>query len=84
MDITLAELELDAETPCLRHLLHWNGATGEGRGKTHELVEHRLRQLGHQELADWLGHTSFRELAKDLERLIDQPLTLFELPTTTQ
>ncbi|XP_016841341.1 uncharacterized protein LOC103317854 [Nasonia vitripennis] len=69
-----AEHEVSDDIPCLRHLLHWNGTPGEGRGKTHELIERRLRQLGHQKLADWLGRTTFRELGKDLTKLIDEPL----------
>lgn len=62
-------------------LLHWNSAEGEGRGETHEAVEHRLRQMGRYDLADWLGKTVFHQLGKDLERSVDSPFQ--QLANTT-
>lgn len=45
----------------------------EGKGKTHEEIEHRLRQLNRNDLADWLGKTVFKQLGNDLERAIQNP-----------
>ena len=64
---------MDDEIPCLRQLLHWNSSPGEGRGKTHEDLEHRLRQLNRNDLAEWLGKTVFKQLGKDLERTLEHP-----------
>lgn len=61
---------MDEEIPCLRQLLHWNSAPGEGRGKTHAVIIHRLRQLNRNDLADWLGRTAFKQLGKDLDNAI--------------
>lgn len=54
-------------------LIHWNSEKGQGRGETHEVIEHRLRQMGRLKLADWLGKTVFHQLGKDLERSFDDP-----------
>lgn len=67
------ERNVDEEIPCLRLLLHWNSGISEGLGESHELLERRLRQLGHRDLADWLGKTTFQELGKDLQRAINEP-----------
>lgn len=61
---------IDEEIPCLRHLLHWNNYPKEGRGKTHAVIVHRLRQLNRNDLADWLGKTAFKQLGKDLDDAI--------------
>ncbi|XP_048507542.1 uncharacterized protein LOC125500142 [Athalia rosae] len=68
-----AERKLDENIPCLRLLLHWNSSPGEGRGQTHEDIEHRLRQLNRNDLADWLGKTTFKELGRDLGRALNHP-----------
>ncbi|XP_014210085.1 uncharacterized protein LOC106640525 [Copidosoma floridanum] len=73
-DLAKASRKVDPSLPCLRHLLHWNNGLGEGRGRSHELLERRLRQLGRKDLADWLGRTVFAELSKDLLRVVDEPL----------
>ena len=67
------ERNVNKDIPCLRHLLHWNMSPNEGRGKTHEEIEHRLRQLHRNDLADWLGKTTFIQLGKDLEKIIKKP-----------
>ncbi|XP_018346905.1 PREDICTED: uncharacterized protein LOC108751301 isoform X1 [Trachymyrmex septentrionalis] len=65
-----AERKVDEEIPCLRLLLHWNNSPDEGRGKTHAAIVHRLRQLNRNDLADWLGKTTFKQLGKDLDNAI--------------
>lgn len=54
-------------------MVHWNSAVGEGRGETHDVIEHRLRQMGKQELADWLGRTVFHQLSQDLVHSLQDP-----------
>jgi len=44
----------------------------EGRGDTHVAIIHRLRQLNHNDLADWLGKTAFRQLGKDMDDVISR------------
>ncbi|XP_014235988.1 uncharacterized protein LOC106658502 [Trichogramma pretiosum] len=66
-----AEAAISKKIPCLRQLLHWNSSPGEGAGKTHQHLEHRLRQIGRRDLADWLGKTTFRELGKDVLRAVN-------------
>ncbi|XP_015596562.2 uncharacterized protein LOC107268365 [Cephus cinctus] len=66
-----AERKVDEEIPCIRQLLHWNSSPQEGKGKTHEDLERRLRQLNRNDLADWLGKTAFKQLGTDLQRSID-------------
>ena len=65
--------KVSEEVPCLRQLVYWNSSPGEGRGETHQHIEHRLRQIGRGDLADWLGKTTFRQLGKDLLKSIDEP-----------
>lgn len=71
----MRKIEKDVE--CIDLLHHWNSEEGEGKGETHEVLEHRLRQMGKVELADWLGKTIFRELAEDLNRSLDKDLDNF-------
>lgn len=66
-----AERRIPKDIPCLNALLHWNSASGEGRGETHEILQHRLRQIGRFDLADWLGRTVFRQLGEDVKRSLD-------------
>lgn len=63
-----AERKVPEDVPCINLLINWNSGKEqwEGRGKTHEEVEHRLRQIGKINLADWLGKTVFHQLAKDI------------------
>ncbi|XP_053973261.1 uncharacterized protein LOC128888113 [Hylaeus anthracinus] len=68
--LAAAERDVDDEIPCIRHLIHWNGSPGDGRGKTHEALAHRLRQINRNELADWLGKSAFTQLGKDLGRAV--------------
>lgn len=65
---SILERKISKDVPCLNALLHWNSAPGEGKGETHEAIEHRLRQLGRYDLADWLGRTVFHQLGEDLKR----------------
>lgn len=60
---------------CLEHLIHWNSTPGEGKGKTHTILAHRLHQINRSDLADWLGSTVFRQLTKDLFRSMNKPLS---------
>ncbi|XP_022916544.1 uncharacterized protein [Onthophagus taurus] len=76
-NIEEAELRLAKDMSCIRLLLHWNGTPGEGKGETHEVLSRRLRQLGRQDLSDWLGRTVFHELGKDIERSLDAPFKAF-------
>ncbi|XP_018310794.1 uncharacterized protein, partial [Mycetomoellerius zeteki] len=69
-NLAAAERKVDEEIPCLRQLLHWNSSPEEGRGKTHAAIVHRLRQLNRNDLADWLGKTTFKQLGKDLDNAI--------------
>ncbi|XP_066137844.1 uncharacterized protein [Euwallacea fornicatus] len=50
---------------------------GEGKGETHEILEHRLRQIGKSELADWLGKAVFHELGSELQKAIQEGLINF-------
>ncbi|XP_066253373.1 uncharacterized protein [Euwallacea similis] len=85
-----AERKVPKDIPCLEHLHHWNSQTGEGKGETHEVLEHRLRQMGKTELADSLGKTVFHQLGSDLQKDIQEGLINFlttenssELPVIT-
>ncbi|KAG5896210.1 hypothetical protein JTB14_009712 [Gonioctena quinquepunctata] len=66
-----AERKISKDLSCIEQLHHWNSEPGEGKGETHEVLEHRLRQMGKYGLADWLGRTVFHELALDLNRSIE-------------
>ncbi|XP_033213914.1 uncharacterized protein LOC117170980 [Belonocnema kinseyi] len=68
-----AERKINQDIPCLLQLLHWNMSEKEGKGKTHEEIEHRLRQLNRNDLADWFGKTVFKQLGNDLGRAIQNP-----------
>ncbi|XP_066137843.1 uncharacterized protein [Euwallacea fornicatus] len=72
-----AERKIPKDIPCLEHLHHWNSQTGEGKGETHEILEHRLRQIGKSELADWLGKAVFHELGSELQKAIQEGLINF-------
>lgn len=61
-------------------LIHWNSERGQGRGETHEIIEHRLRQMGKHSLADWLGRTVFHQLGLDLERSLEDPFRDLDKP----
>ncbi|XP_046141617.1 uncharacterized protein LOC114871017 [Osmia bicornis bicornis] len=68
--LAAAERNVDDEIPCIRHLLHWNSSPAEGKGKTHEAIAHRLRQINRSDLADWLSKSAFMQLGKDLGRAV--------------
>ncbi|XP_076226651.1 uncharacterized protein LOC143174871 [Nomia melanderi] len=70
-----AERNVDDDIPCIRHLIHWNSSPAEGKGKTHESLAHRLRQINRNELADWLGKSAFTQLGKDLSRAVENSFT---------
>ncbi|KAK0173055.1 hypothetical protein PV328_006309 [Microctonus aethiopoides] len=65
--------KIDENTSCLSHLLHWNSSPAEGKGQTHEHLQHRLRQINRIDLADWLGKSVFKELSNDLNNILDKP-----------
>lgn len=77
-----AESKVSEDIPCLRLLLHWNSTPDEGRGQTHEMLFRRLRQIGRDDLAEWLGKTVFHELGEDLKRSLDNPFQEFIAETT--
>lgn len=64
---------MDDDIPCVRHLVHWNSSPAEGKGKTHEVLAHRLRQINRNDLADWLGKSAFVQIGKDLDRAVVKP-----------
>lgn len=68
-----AEKKVPTDVPCVKLLIKWNSGneTYEGKGKTHAVVEHRLRQLGKNELADWLGKLVFHKLAKHINKSLE-------------
>ncbi|KAF9411435.1 hypothetical protein HW555_009782 [Spodoptera exigua] len=68
-----AEKKVPKDVPCIKLLMKWNSGnkTFEGKGKTHAVVEHRLRQLGKHELADWLGKLVFHKLAKHINKSLE-------------
>ncbi|XP_018563383.1 uncharacterized protein LOC108905091 [Anoplophora glabripennis] len=66
------ERTISKDLPCIELLHHWNSQSGEGKGETHEILEHRLRQIGKDALADWLGKTVFHEIGKDLNDSLEK------------
>lgn len=68
-----AERTVEEDIPCIRQLVHWNSSPNEGLGQSHEVLGHRLRQLGRNDLADWLGKSTFKQLGRDIERIMDRP-----------
>ncbi|KAK9877818.1 hypothetical protein WA026_020053 [Henosepilachna vigintioctopunctata] len=87
-----AELKISKDLSCFELLLHWNSSPGEGKGRSHELLERRLRQLDKKELADWLGNKVFDQVGKDLSHALGDEFStegndtfaledLIELPT---
>jgi hypothetical protein len=69
-NIDIAERKLPEDISCLKLLLHWNSQPGEGKGKSHVLLVRRMKQLGHDKLAEWLSGTVFRQLGDDLNRTL--------------
>ncbi|KAL1494331.1 hypothetical protein ABEB36_009946 [Hypothenemus hampei] len=76
-----AERKVSKDLSCLDHLYHWNSQEGEGKGQTHDILEHRLRQLGRDDLADWLGKAVFHQLGVDLKNGIEENLNNFATST---
>lgn len=84
--LSAAERKVPDDVSCLTLLINWNSGREkwEGRGKTHEEIEHRLRQIGNTELADWLGRTVFHQLAKDInESLLNIPFGKYNVTSST-
>ncbi|XP_044766759.1 uncharacterized protein LOC123322805 [Coccinella septempunctata] len=79
-----AELKVTKDLSCFQLLLHWNSSPGEGKGQTHEILEHRLRQLGKYQLADTLGKTVFDEIGKDLEMALESGLKNSDNESTSE
>jgi hypothetical protein len=65
-NIDAAERKIPNDISCLKLLLHWNSQPGEGKGKSHVILVQRLKQLGHDNLAEWLSGTVFRQLEEHL------------------
>ncbi|XP_075984566.1 uncharacterized protein LOC142982111 [Anticarsia gemmatalis] len=66
--MNVAEKRVPQNIPCIKLLLKWNSGQEkwEGKRRTHMEVEHRLRQIGRNDLADWLGSAVFHNLAVDM------------------
>ncbi|KAK4874916.1 hypothetical protein RN001_014276 [Aquatica leii] len=71
--LEVAEINVSKDIPCIRLLLHWNSQPGEGKGETHEILQHRLRQIGRSDLADWIGKTVFHQLGEEMMEDLKHP-----------
>jgi hypothetical protein len=67
-NIDAAERKIPNDISCLKLLLHWNSKPGEGKGKSHVILVRRLKQLGHDKLAEWLSGTVFHQLGEELNK----------------
>ncbi|XP_054285720.1 uncharacterized protein LOC129002148 [Macrosteles quadrilineatus] len=65
-----AENALPSDVSCLKLLLEWN--LHEGKGKTHEKLSLRLRQIGRQDLASWLDSAVLDELQGEIDKLAQE------------
>jgi hypothetical protein len=65
-----AENALPEDVSCLQLLLEWN--SNEGRGKTHEKLSLRLRQMGRQDLASWLDGAVLKELREEVDKVAQE------------
>ncbi|KAF5271228.1 hypothetical protein FQA39_LY08235 [Lamprigera yunnana] len=72
-ELDLAETSVSKDIPCIKLLLHWNSQPGEGKGETHEILQHRLRQIDRSDLADWIGKTVFHELGVEMMENLNRP-----------
>lgn len=70
------ERKIPKDLSCIQLLHHWNSK--EGKGQTHEVLEHRLRQMDKYELADWLGKNVFHKLGEDLNRSLESDCNIFD------
>lgn len=61
---------LPRNIPCINLLETWNNETPDD--KTQE-IERRLRQLGKESLANWLGYTVFHQLVKEINDSLLHP-----------
>jgi hypothetical protein len=68
--LCFSEHEIPDNISCIKLLIHWNSQLGEGKGQSHVALTHRLKQLGHENLADWLSRTVFHRLGQDLNRTL--------------
>lgn len=75
-DFPQAEKQIPEDVPCIKLLMQWNGGDEkyEGKRKTHYDIEHRLRQMGKSDIADWLGKTVFHNIGKELNRTHADPV----------
>ena len=69
--ILVLERRVPSDEPCVSLLMHWNSEREGGKGESHEFVARRLRQLGRQDLADWISKSSFTALGHDLTRQLN-------------
>jgi hypothetical protein len=53
------EREIPDDISCLKLLTNWNSQRGEGKAGTHVVLTHRLKQLRHENLTDWLSRNAF-------------------------
>ncbi|CAH2239473.1 jg21481 [Pararge aegeria aegeria] len=75
--INLKSLEtIPNNATCFKLLANFSKGKKPWRGenKSHEVIAHRLRQIGKGNLADWLGNAVFHHLAKDInDSLLQNP-----------
>lgn len=54
--------------------MHWNSSPNEGDVQSHSILSHRLNQLNHEDLAEWLSNTVFKEMDREInETLLENP-----------
>ncbi|XP_046663342.1 uncharacterized protein LOC124356202 [Homalodisca vitripennis] len=70
-DVENAEDAVPMDVGCLKLLLHWNSAVGEGRGTSHEKLSLRLRQMGRADLSSWLDSAVLEELDEGIDKAVD-------------
>ncbi|KAL1124101.1 hypothetical protein AAG570_001871 [Ranatra chinensis] len=79
-ELAAAEKTINRNQNCLQLLLHWNSSPGEGLGNTHQKLSLRLRQIGRNDLSDWLTTSVFKQLSKSLNETFQTRSNTDELP----
>ena len=76
---------ISEDVSCLNLLLHWNSSPNEGNVQSHTILSHRLNQLNHQDLAEWLSNTVFKEMDKEInETLLENPFHFLAITERTK
>jgi len=68
--IYFSECEITDDISCFKLLVCLNSQLGKGKGRSHVALTHRLKQLRHKSLADWLSWTVFHQLGQNLNRTL--------------